>query len=245
MGTVAIIQTRMGSTRLAGKVLSDIMGKPMVWHVVNRLRHTSKLNDIILAVPDTKENDVLESFAKENNIKYFRGSEENVLSRYYETAKKFKSDLIVRITSDCPLIDPKVVDLVIEKHLNSGADYTSNVLKRTFPRGLDVEVFDFKTLEMAYKQAKQDFQKEHVTSYIYKHTELFHLNSIENNEDFSYMRWCVDEIKDLELVREIYSRLYKNNKIFLLKDIVNLFEKSPELLEINQNVRQKRHEESF
>ncbi len=236
----AIIQARMGSTRLPGKVLMNIGEKPMVWHVVNRLTYAKKLNDIILAIPDSKENDKLEKFAQDNKIKYFRGSEENVLSRYYGAAKKFKCEVIVRITSDCPLIDPKIIDLVIEKFLNSGADYTSNVLKRTFPRGLDVEIFDFKTLEKAHKQAKKDFQKEHITPYIYQHPEIFRLFNIENNKNLSYMRWCVDEMKDLELVREIYNRLYKNNKIFLLKDIVNLFKKYPELLEINENVEQKK-----
>jgi len=244
MKTAAIIQARMTSARLPGKVLMDIEGKPMLWHVVNRLKFSKKLNDIILAVPDTKENDILEKFAEDDKIKYFRGSEDDVLSRYYQTAKKFKSDLIVRITSDCPLIDPKIVDLIIEKHLNSTADYTSNksnnIWKRTFPRGLDTEVFNFRVLEKTYREAKEIYQREHVSPYIYEHPELFYLNNVENNKDLSYMRWCVDETKDLELVREIYNRLYKNNKIFLLKDIVNLLEKFPQLLEINKNVKQKK-----
>lgn len=234
-----IIQARMGSSRLPGKTLMTIGGKPMLWHVIERLKGSKKIDDIIVATTTNPEDDAIEALAKEQAWLLYRGSSEDVLDRYYQAAKKFGIDVIVRITSDCPLIDPEIVDLIIEKHLSSGADYTSNVLKRTFPRGLDVEVFNFKTLEKAHKQAKKDLQREHVTLYIYEHPEIFHLDNIENNKNLSYMRWTVDEMKDLELVRKIYSKLYKGGKIFLLQDIVNLFKKSPELLEINKEVKQK------
>ena len=118
----AIIQARMGSTRLPDKVLMDVGGHPMLWHMIERLKPAKNVDEIILAIPNTKENDILEQFAKENNLKYFRGSENDVLARYYETAKTFKVDVIVRITSDCPLIDPEIVDKVIEEHLQSKAD---------------------------------------------------------------------------------------------------------------------------
>ncbi|PIU55548.1 MAG: acylneuraminate cytidylyltransferase [Deltaproteobacteria bacterium CG07_land_8_20_14_0_80_38_7] len=210
----AIIQARMTSTRLPGKVLMDIEGKPMLWHVVNRLKFSEKLDDIILAIPNTKKNNILEKFAKDNKVKYFRGSEEDVLSRYYKTAKKFKCDLIVRITSDCPLIDPQIVDLVIEKHLKLNADYTSNTLKRTFPRGLGVEVFNFKVLKKAQKEAKEDYQREHVTPYIYKNPEIFKIQNIKAERRLRYLeiRLTVDTKKDLRLIREIYKRLYKPKK---------------------------------
>ena len=239
----AIIQVRMGSTRLPRKVLADIEGKPMIWHVVNRLKFSKKLDEIILAIPDSKENDVLEKFAKDNKIKYFRGSEKDCLSRYYETAKKFKCDVIVRITSDCPLIDPKIVDLAIKKHLNSGADYTSNIFKRTFPRGLDTEVFNFSTLEQVRKKSEKPYQREGVvvSEYIYENQGMFHLADIisENKENLSYMRWTVDEIKDLEFVREIYKRLYKKGKIFLMEDVITLLRLYSELMETNKDVKQK------
>lgn len=214
-----IIQARMTSTRLPCKVLMDIEGKPMLWHVINRLKFSEKLNDIILAIPDTKENDILEKFAKDNKIKYFRGSEEDVLSRYYETAKKFKCDVIVRITSDCPLIDPKIVDFVIGKHLGSDADYTSNTLKRTFPRGLDVEVFNFKVLERAHKEVTESYQREHVTPYIYKHPEIFKLQNIEAKGKLRRpnLRLTVDTKEDLQLIREIYKHLYKPREVFYTK----------------------------
>ena len=237
----AIIQARMTSTRLPGKVLMDIEGKPMLWHVVNRLKFSEKLDDIILAIPNTKKNNILEKFAKDNKVKYFRGSEEDVLSRYYKTAKKFKCDLIVRITSDCPLIDPQIVDLVIEKHLKLNADYTSNTLKRTFPRGLGVEVFNFKVLKKAQKEAKEDYQREHVTPYIYEHPEIFELQNIEAKGKLRRpdLRLTVDTKEDLKLIREIYRYLYNPGKIFYTEEIIDLLDKHPELIKINANVQQK------
>jgi len=237
----AIIQARITSTRLPGKVLMDIEGKPMLWHVINRLKLSKKINEIILAIPNTKENDILEKFAKDNKVKYFKGSEEDVLSRYYEAAKEFKSDIVVRITSDCPLIDPQVVDLVIEKHLNSGADYTSNVLQRTFPRGLDIEVFNFKVLEKTQKEARKNYQREHVTPYIYEHPEIFELQHIEAKGKLRRpeLRLTVDTKEDLKLIREIYRHLYKLRKIFYTEEIIDLFNNHQELIKINEKVRQK------
>lgn len=241
----AIIQARMTSTRLPGKVLMNIEGKPMLWHVINRLRFSKKLDDIILAIPDTKENDILEKFVKDNKLKYFRGSEKDVLSRYYEAAKFFSVDLIVRITSDCPLIDPKIVDLVIEEHLNSTADYSSNSLKKTFPRGLDVEVFNFEILEMVYKEAKEDYQREHVTPYIYEHPEIFEVQNIEAKGKLRRpeLRLTVDTKEDLQLIKEIYKYLYRPKKIFYTEEIIDLLNKHPELIKINIGVRQKNFKE--
>lgn len=239
MKVSAVIQARITSTRLPNKVLMDIEGKPMLWRVVDRLRFSEKINEIILAIPDTPENDILEKFAEENNVKCFRGSENDVLSRYYEAAKKFNCDVIIRITSDCPLIDPKIVDLVIEKHLNSGADYTANILKRTFPKGLDVEVFNFSALKKFHREATGSSEREHVTLYIRQHPELFQRANLENKENLSEMRWTVDEKEDLEFVREIFKKLYKPGKMFLMKDILELLKKEPKLIEINKNIKRK------
>ena len=244
----AIIQARMGSDRLLGKVLKEIEDKPMIWHVIERLSYCKKLDDIILAIPDTKENDILEKFSQENKLKYFRGDEEDVLSRYYGAAKKFKIDVIVRITADCPLIDPVIADRVIEKHLSSKADFTANFLegekgtsiRRSFPRGLEVEVFNFKTLERVHQEAKKAYQREHVDPYIFEHPEIFSLATIENQEDISYFRWTVDEKEDIELARKIYRKLYEKNNIFLMQDILNLFKKYPELKGVNKDVTQKK-----
>lgn len=239
----AIIQARMTSTRLPDKVLMDIRGEPMLWHVINRLTYVKKLDDIILAIPNTKENDILERFAKDNKVKYFRDNEEDVLSRYYQAAKIFKCDIMARVTADNPLIDPQIMDLVIEKHLDSKADYTSNDLKRTFPMGLKAEVFNFKSLEKAYEEAKEDYQREHVTPYIYEHPEKFKLCNIEAEEKLrrSDLRLTVDTREDLELIKEIYRYFYNSKKkIFYLREIIALFEKYPELSQINSNIQQKK-----
>jgi spore coat polysaccharide biosynthesis protein SpsF (cytidylyltransferase family) len=237
----AIVQARMTSTRLPGKVLMDIEGKPMLWHIINRLRFSKKLNDIILAIPDTKKNDILEKFAKDNKIKYFRGNENDVLSRYYETAKKFKCEVIIRITGDDPLVDPQIIDFTVKKHLKSDTDYTSNNLKRTFPLGLDIEVFNFEVLERAYKEAKENYQREHVTAYIYEHPEIFKLQNVDAKGKLRKpsLRLTVDTKEDLKLIREIYRRLYKEGKIFLMEDILALLKLHPELVEINKDVKQK------
>lgn len=237
----AIVQARMTSTRLPEKVLMNIKGKPMLWHVINRLKNTKEVNEIILTIPDSNENDVLEEFAEENQVKYFRGSEEDVLLRYYQAAKKFKSKVIVRITSDCPLIDSEIVDLVIEKHLKSDADYTSNSLKRTFPRGLDVEVFNFKVLEKSYREAKEHYEREHVTPYIYLHPKIFKLQNIEAKGKLRKpeIRLTVDRKEDLRSIKEIYRYLYNPRKIFNTKEVIGLLDKYPELLKINARIKQK------
>lgn len=235
-----IIQARMDSTRLPGKVLMSIEGKPMLWHIVERLKVSQKINDIILAIPDTKNNDELENFARDNNMKYFRGSEGDVLSRYYGTARAFKCDVIVRITSDCPLVDFKIADKAVEGHLGSEADYTANILKRTYPKGLDVEVLNFNALEKSFKEAKEQSYREHVTLYIRENPEKFKRASLENKENFSHFRWTVDEKEDLEFIREIYKRLYKKGKVFLMPEIIKILEKEPELLEINKNIKRKK-----
>ena len=237
----AIVQARMTSTRLPGKVLMDIEGKPMLWHILNRLSFSKILDDIILAIPDTKPNNILEKFDKDNGVKYFRGNEEDVLFRYYKAAKKFKCDIIARISADNPLIDPQIIDLVVKKHLISSADYTSNDLKKTFPLGLDVEVFNFKVLEKAQKEAKEDYQREHVTPYIYKNPEIFKIQNIKAERRLRYLeiRLTVDTKKDLRLIREIYKRLYKPKKIFYTEEIINLLNNHKELVRINEKVRQK------
>jgi len=211
----------------------------MLWQMINRLKHAKKIDEIILAIPDTKENNILEKFAKQYNLKYYRGSENDVLSRYYNAAKKFRCYIVVRLTSDCPLIDPEIVDKVVEKHLKTGADYTSNILKRTFPRGLDTEVFNFEILEKAQQKAKEFYQREHVTPYIWKNPKLFKLRNLKADKDlkFPHFRWTVDTKEDLQLIKEIYKYLYKPGRIFYAKDVIDLFNKHPELIGIN--IKQK------
>jgi len=240
----AIIQARMASTRLPGKVLMDIEGKPMLWHVINRLKNAKKINEIILAIPDTRENDILEKFAKENNLKYFRGSEEDVLSRYYEAAKKFKVDVIVRITSDCPLIDPKVVDICIRRFLNEKCDYISNCFgdKVIFPRGLDVSVFSFDALKKAHRNAIELYEREHVVPYIWenKKNEFVIGPGVEAPPEYarSY-RLTIDYPEDFTLVEKIYQKFYKPGKIINIHEVISFLDKHPEVVQINAKCNQK------
>lgn len=239
-GVVVIIQVRMKSTRLPGKVLKNIAGKPMLVHVVERLKNAKLIDQIVIATTKDEDKAILK-FADKSRVKSFAGSEEDVLDRYYQAARKHKADVVVRITSDCPLIDSEVVDKVVAFYLRNRrrVDYVSNSLKRSYPRGLDAEVFSSGVLKRTWQEAKEPHQREHVTPYIYEHPEIFSLVNIENSEDLSYMRWTVDEERDLEFIREIYKRLYKEGKNFLMKDILALLRKEPQLMEINKNVTQK------
>lgn len=237
----AIIQARVTSTSLPGKVLMSIEGKSMLRHIVERLRYAKKIDDIILAIPDSSKNDILEAFAKENTLPYIRGDEDDVLSRYYKAAMYFDCDAIVRITSDCAVIDPRIVDYVIEKHLAKNADYTSNTLERTYPRGLDVEIFSFDALKKAYNEAKEPHQREHVTPYIYEHPRIFALQNIEAKGIIRRpeLRLTVDTEEDLALIKNIYHFLYKPGNIFLADEIITIVDAHPELKEINARIKQK------
>lgn len=234
----------MSSTRLPDKVMKNIAGKPMLAHVIERLKSSRMINQIIVAIGDEK-NTPLPRIAKGCGAKSFIGSKisigsaYDVLDWYYQAARHYEVDLVVRICGDCPLIDPEIINRIISLHLQAQVDYTTNSLRRTFPRGLGAEVFPFRVLEQTWKEAKQPHEREHVTPYIREHPNNFSLINLENDKDLSYMRWTVDKEKDLEFVREVYRRLYRNGKIFLMKDILALLKKEPQLLEINKGIRQK------
>lgn len=244
MKTSAIVQARFGSTRLPGKIFKDLYGKPVLWHVVNRLSHSKLLDKIIVATTILPEDDVVEKFCTENNILFSRGSSEDVLSRYYEAAKKFEAEIVIRITSDCPVIDPQILDTMIEKFTaaskTKNIDYMSNSIQRTFPRGLDVEIFTFDVLEKIFNEAIQTYEREHVTPYIYQHPEIFKIKNFAGEKDYSFHRWTVDTPADYELIKKIYDELYDPEKIFLFSDILKLFEQQPDLININQHIKQKR-----
>ncbi|KKK92185.1 hypothetical protein LCGC14_2705460 [marine sediment metagenome] len=231
-----IIQARMGSTRLPNKVLSDIIGKPMLWHLVNRLQY-SKLNpEIIIATTISERDRKIIALADKLNLKSYAGSIEDVLDRYYQTALKFNAEIIVRITADCPLMDPEVFDKVVKSFLEGDSNYTSNTHPPTFPDGLDVEVFSFKTLMKTWKEAQLSSEREHVTPYMWNHPDIFKLDNVYNNEDLHELRWTVDEEKDLVFVKEIFKNLYPKKKIFLMNDIIELLREKPELIEINNKI---------
>ena len=232
----AIVQIRVDSTRLPKKALSDILGKPMTLRLLERLQRSELINEIIVATTKNKTDDELVKIVEENNIKIFRGSTEDVLDRYYQAAKQNDIDIIARITGDCPLVDPEIVDNMIRYFLDNDFDYVSNTIKPTYPDGICVEVFSYKTLEKTWNEARLMSEREHVTPYITKHPESFNINNFKNNEDLSDLRWTVDEPQDLEFVREIFNRLYNKKNVFHMRDVLKLLEKNPELKNINSGI---------
>ena len=229
----AIIQSRMGSSRLPGKTLADLNGKPMLERFIERVRASRRVREVIIATTNEPRDDVLAEFARERGLRVYRGSERDVLDRFYQAAKQYGVETIVRVTPDCPLIDPGVIDAVVEKHRSGDYDYTSNTVRHTFPDGLDVEVFSFAALERAWKEASQATEREHVTPYL-KRPERFKLGSLESSEDLSACKWSVDTDRDLAFAREVYSRLSSNGRIFPWNEILELVRKEPALAAINQ-----------
>ncbi|EIJ66933.1 cytidylyltransferase [Candidatus Nitrosopumilus salaria BD31] len=204
--------------------------------MINRLKTIPKIDNIILATTTKNEDSVLIKIAKQNNIDYFQGKTNDVLNRYYECAKEFDADIIIRITADCPLLDPKLIQKMLNFYLNNNYDYLSNTLKPTFPDGLDVEIFSFKTLTQAHKLSKLKSELEHVTPYIKNNPKKFQLFNYENKKDLSGIRLTVDEINDLTLIRHIFKKL-KPKTIFSLDEILNVISSEPKLLQINQHIQ--------
>jgi spore coat polysaccharide biosynthesis protein SpsF len=230
----AIIQARLGSTRLPGKVLADIQGKTLLEHVIQRVSASKLIEDIIIATTINEKDKAIIDFAHTRGIKCYAGSEDDVLDRFYRAAKKFNVNTIVRITPDDPFKDPEVIDKLIKRYLDKkdDIDYVSNTIKPTYPEGLDAEVFSFRALEKAWREAKKPSEREHVTPYIWKHPEFFRLVNVENDKDLSGLRWTLDTEADLQFAREVYARLY-HGQVFLMKDILALLEAEPELARIN------------
>ena len=230
-----IIQARLDSTRLPKKVSKKIQNKPMIWHVINRIKKTHGVEQIILATSDDPSDIPLLKIAKKENIIAFAGNKKNVLNRYFECAKEFSADPIIRITGDCPLIDFSIVERMLKKFLKNDYDYMTNTNPPTFPDGLDVEIFSFKSIEKAHKLAKLKSEKEHVTPYILKNLKKFKIYNFSNKTNLSHFRWTVDEIDDLKLIRKIFAQL-KSKKNFLTEDFLKLFEKNPDVLKINSHI---------
>jgi len=229
-----ILQTRMGSTRLPGKVLMKINKNDLILDfVIRQLKFSELIDEIVIATTNLEQDDIIEKYAKDNGIKYFRGSSLDVLDRYYQCAKELKLSTILRVTSDCPLIDPKIVDKIIRKFKKGKYDYVSNFLSHSFPNGTEAEMFSFSVLENAWHNGKKSNEREHVTPYIYDNQEKFCLGQIKNEKDYSNFRWSVDRKDDLELVKAIASKIKKSP--ILMEDIIQLFIREPELVKINSS----------
>lgn len=240
MRIVLIDQARMSSTRLPGKILKQVLDKPLLLYQIERLKRAKRLSQIVIATTVNPQDDIIANTAKEQGVSVYRGSEEDVLQRYAETAKQFQADFIVRITSDCPLIDPAIIDACIEQFLKSPQyDYISNTLDLTFPRGMDVEVFTQKALQTAHEKAKRTPEREHVTPYIYQHPDIFKIGHFKNSENLSQYRLTVDTQEDFDLIKMIIESLYPKDPEFNLEKIIKLLGKHPEWAEINAQVKQK------
>lgn len=230
---LAILQARVSSTRLPGKVLKPVLGKPMLLMQIERVQRSKLIDQLLIATSNHISDDQIEALCRENQVLFYRGSLNDVLDRFFQTAKLYNPSYIVRLTGDCPLADPLIIDRVIDFHLKGNLDYTSNVVDRTFPAGLDVEIFRFSCLKQAWEEAELPSEREHVTPFIYKHPERFKIGSFINKKDLSGFRWTVDEEPDFQLITKIYEALYPINSNFDTEDILAFLAQNPALININ------------
>lgn len=238
-----VIQARMGSSRFPGKIMKLIDKKPMLHYVLKQVKNSKKADTVILATGIASDDDVIENFCNEHNHLVFRGSKDDLLDRYYQCAKKFSLDIIVRITSDCPLIDPLLIDKMIDYFSKNTLDYFSNNFEKinncwqnstcNYPQGMTVEICNFTTLEKAWKLATKPSEREHVFPYVQFHPELFQLDCIVNEQDLSHIRCTVDHPEDLIFVRKIYDLIPENMGFVTINDIKTIIEKNPDLVKIN------------
>lgn len=236
---VIIIQARMGATRLPGKPLKHVLDKPLLSYLFERLRRTQNSDEIVVATTQHPRDQAIVDLCREEQIPVYRGSEEDVLDRYYQTAKAASADVIVRVTADCPLIDPQIVDEVINYFLTHQVDYASNVLERTYPRGMDVEVFSFAALERAATEADTPDQREHVTPYFYQNPKKFILGGVKGKENHSIFRLTVDTQEDLILISLLIQELYPKKPDFTLNDLLEVLIAHPDWEKINSHIEQK------
>ena len=230
---LAILQARLSSTRLPGKVLKKILGVPMLQLQLERLGRVKKVDKLLVATSDRPEDRELFSLCENIGIDCFRGSLDDVLDRFYRAAGKYKPEHIVRLTGDCPLTEPEVIDRVIEYHLKGRYEYTATGLEPTFPHGVGAEIMRFEILERAWLEAKLPSEREHVTPYIWKRPNQFKIGRYKNNDDLSHYRWTVDEPEDFEFVTCVYEALYPQKPDFNMVDILELLKENPELTKIN------------
>jgi spore coat polysaccharide biosynthesis protein SpsF (cytidylyltransferase family) len=229
-----IIQARIGSSRLPGKVMLKLDKKnPVLFYVLKQLQSSKLLDKIVVATTILDEDDVIADYAKNMGVDVFRGNTNDVLDRYFECAKKFSFSIIIRITADNPLIDPTIVDDLIKKFTSNSYDYLTNSYVRTFPYGTEVEVFSFKALEKAWKSAKKPSEREHVTPYLYNNPNNFKIFNVKYSKNISNLRWTIDRKNDLTLVKLIISKIH--TRPILMNNILDLFSHEPKLFKINKN----------
>jgi spore coat polysaccharide biosynthesis protein SpsF len=244
MKVVIINQARMTSTRLPGKVLKQVLGKSLLEYQIERLQRVKMASQIVIATTPNETDQPIIDLCDLLSISYYFGSEDDVLARFHGAAITHQADVVVRVTSDCPLIDPRVIDEVIQFYVDAYPkyDYVSNCLEKSYPRGMDTEVFAFRALDEAFYQATAQQDREHVTPYIYRKSDRYKLGQVNYFEDHSAHRWTVDTPEDFELIRRILETLYPLKKEFSLEDCLNLISQNPEWRMINQHIEQKQYE---
>jgi len=237
---LAILQARMSSTRLPGKVMKPLAGAPMLERHIERVRRSELIDVLVLATSDHENDDAIADLGAHLSTHVHRGSLDDVLDRFYRAALPYAPDHVVRLTGDCPLADPEVIDQVIRLYLDGRYDYASNALIPTFPDGLDVEVFRFSCLEEAWREAQLPSEREHVTPFIHKRPQRYRIGVLGADEDLSSLRWTVDTAEDYALVSKIYEALYPVNPAFTTEEVVRWLEEHPDLAEMNTD--QQRNE---
>lgn len=235
-----MVQTRMFSSRFPGKVMRLLAGRPMIDHILDSLSRSKEITDLIVLTTTNEQDDVLVKHLKKNNWKYFRGDENDVLKRYYKAAVKYNADYIIRITADNPLIDHTIVDKVIKKAIEKKVDYAANDLINTYPQGYRVEIISKRALGEIEEKAKDNLSREHVTLYLIKNQKKFNVLNISAPKSLTFpeFRLTVDTIEDFNLIQEIFKNLYSENKSIKCREVVEFLLNNPELLKINQNIRQ-------
>lgn len=235
MNNLLIIQARTGSSRLPNKVLKELCGKPMLQHIIERTGRSQRVDHVMVATTLREEDRQIEELCRRIKTDCYRGSEDDVLDRYYQAASICQPANVIRVTADCPFIDPVIIDQILQIHESGKYDYTSNTLVETYPDGLDTEVFTFAALEKAWKEAKLASEREHVTPYI-KFQDGFKRFSVEYTPSFSKKRWTVDTDLDFEVVTQVYEALYGESDIFLMDDILDFFDRNPDIEKVNADI---------
>lgn len=231
---IAIIQVRMGSTRLEKKALIDINGKPCLWQIFNRLSKAKSVNQVVVATSISPDCYPIEEFCSKEGIPIYRGSEEDLVDRLYQTAVRFGGDVLIRITGDCPLVDPEIVDKTVSLFFKGDFDYFNNCIEPSFPHGLDVEVFSFKALKDAWENISDSKLRALGTFCLYHNNSKNKIGTFKNEKDFSHIRITLDYEEDLKLLREIFRNLAPENEIFCMEEIIKFLSENPELNKINE-----------
>ena len=238
---VAIVQARMASTRLPGKVLKEILGKPILAYLIERIKNSNSIDDLVIATTTNLVDELIVEYCIANNVQYFRGSENDVLSRYTGAAIASNADYVVRICSDSPIVDSDLINEIVNefKLQRNNCDYLSNTIDQTYPLGMNIEIFSFEALSIADQNASTLYEREHVTPYIYFNKDRFRVLKKNYYKNVSSIRLTLDELDDFRLIQNVIEHLYPKDKYFTLEQILDFLEKNPDMLKINQHVKQK------